>query len=172
MTERSENQKIKEARELLTKNGFVPILKSRFDQLLETERERDVLDQLVNNPQYGDFWEAAKSEAAHQHQRWYKTDHIKPANGWLWTLVYLAAKAFFTADQSPHAKFFAWDVCKGACEDAYRKVRERGGLETVRGARKKQYHRIITVAAAAFQWAKLGDYGSGPLWELNQVDEQ
>lgn len=85
--------------------------------------ERSIQERL-NTPELQDFLEAVKVEAAHQQQRWKDTDPIKEDPDWYWLIGWLGGKAL----TDPH---------------------EEGDP---RPKRDRQLHRIVTVAAAAYNW--------------------
>jgi hypothetical protein len=71
-----------------------------------------------------DFLEAVKIEAQHQRERWKETDPIKDDADWYWLIGWLGGKAL----TDPH--------------DA----------DDKRTAKERKLHRIITAAAAAYNW--------------------
>lgn len=78
----------------------------------------------INRPEVLDFLEAVKIEAAHQRERWKATDPIKDDADWYWLIGWLGGKAL----TDPH---------------------DAGDTRT---AKERKLHRIITVAAAAYNW--------------------
>jgi hypothetical protein len=95
------------------------------------------LSEQINTPEMDDFLEAVKLEAAHQRERWERTDPHKTDADWYWLIGWLGRKAV----TDPHD------------ENETRTLEER------------RLHRIITVAAAAYNWhqsAKARNRGSKP----------
>jgi hypothetical protein len=78
----------------------------------------------LDTPELLDFLEAMKIEAAHQQERWKGTDPLKDDPDWYWLIGWLGGKVI----TDPHEA------------DDQRSVQER------------KLHRIITVAAAAYNW--------------------
>ena len=135
----------------------VVVLRKEIDRLRkEVDRhkyENIRLDKLINTAQTHEYWEAAQMEAVHQHERWYRQDQEKAPVGWFWTVVYLAAKAYFSQVSLTHARFSAWQACQDAVNRAYEKVTVS---EQSYGANPgKTKHRIITIGAAAYHWFNL-----------------
>ena len=124
----------------------------RLQKQLDIERYENIrLQKLINTALTDKFWDSVQMEAVYQHERWYKEDSEKVPQGWLWTIVYLAAKAFFSQVNMAHARFTSWNICEDACNRAYFKV-----LNAEKGEEKIR-HRIITVAAATYHWFNLWD---------------
>lgn len=78
----------------------------------------------LETPEVVDFLEAVKIEAAHQQERWKDTDPIKEDPDWYWLIGWLGGKVL----TDPHE------------------------VDDRRSKRDRQLHRIITVAAAAYNW--------------------
>ena len=129
------------------------------DRIKYLEGEVKRLNDLINRPHIGDFFDATRIEIAHQQKLWYEHDKDKPISGWFWTVVYLAAKAYlgdqYRLRRLAHARFRAWDICQDAVNRAYDKVETKPYLSG-REAYDKIKHRIVTIAAAAFHWHDLG----------------
>jgi hypothetical protein len=69
------------------------LTKAEHETLLESARERDRLDALVNSPQTVEFLSAVAAEKAHQIERWGQAhDRGKSAENWFWLVGYLAGK--------------------------------------------------------------------------------
>ena len=123
--------------ELTTLVSCIPLktCKSRCDssrickehQRIKTEIEK-MMDQAVRErletPEMLDFLKAVKIEAEHQRDRWKKTDPEKSHADWYWLIGWLGGKAVM----DPH----------------------EAGDE--RSEKDRRLHRIITVAAAAYNW--------------------
>lgn len=80
--------------------------------------------EAINSPGVNDFVQAVKVEVAHQRERWKETDPLKTDADWYWLIGWLGGKAV----TDPH---------------------EKGDKRT---AKERKLHRIVTVAAAAFNW--------------------
>lgn len=93
--------------------------------------ERAIFGRL-NTPEMVDFLEAVKLEAAHQQERWEKTDKFKDEAEWYWLIGWLGGKAI----TDPHEK------------------------ADKRTAKERKQHRVITVAAAAYNWHRAIAEGS------------
>lgn len=84
----------------------------------------DAVEMKINTPEVLDFLEAVKIEAAHQRERWSDTDPHKTDADFYWLIGWLGGKAV----TDPH-----------------------DGNDS-RTADERRLHRIITVAAAAYNW--------------------
>lgn len=78
----------------------------------------------INTPEIEDFLTAVAIEAAHQRERWKETDPIKSEADWYWLIGWLGGKAVMDP-------------------------KDPGDTRT---PRERKLHRIITVAAAAYNW--------------------
>lgn len=88
------------------------------------KRIKDAVTKAINTPEVEDFLKAVALEAAHQLERWKATDPIKDDADWYWLIGWLGGKAL----TDPH--------------DA----------DDKRTPEERKKHRIITVAAAAYNW--------------------
>lgn len=105
------------------------------DLLEDFENEiDDAIRERLDTPEMLDFLRAVKVEAQHQRDRWKKTDPMKSDADWYWLIGYLGGKALM----DPHEP-----------ED------ERTSLD-------RRLHRIITVAAAAYNWHEAAKGGKNP----------
>lgn len=69
-------------------------LRALIDGLIRQRSEADRLAELINTPEFVDFVEAVKREAAHQRERWGEAhDRSKSAENWYWLVGFLAGKA-------------------------------------------------------------------------------
>lgn len=82
------------------------------------------VEKVLNTPEIMDFIEALKIEAAHQRERWKESDPIKSRADWYWLTGYLGGKALMDPREPDD---------------------QRTEIE-------RRLHRIITVAAAAYNW--------------------
>jgi hypothetical protein len=78
----------------------------------------------INTPEIEDFLKAVAVEAAHQRERWKSTDPVKDEADWYWLIGWLGGKVI----TDPHE------------------------ANDKRTQRQRKLHRIITVAAAAYNW--------------------
>lgn len=94
--------------------------------LLEDFREEieTAVQDRLDTPEMLDFIRAVKIEAEHQRGRWKSTDPMKSPADWFWLIGWLGGKAV----HDPHE----------ADDD--------------RTEKERRLHRIITVAAAAYNW--------------------
>lgn len=88
----------------------------------EACQERE--QEILNTPEIEDFLKAVKIEAAHQKERWQCTDPEKMDAEFFWLLGWLGGKAI----HDPHDP------------------------DDKRTPRERKLHRIIALAAAAFNW--------------------
>lgn len=84
----------------------------------------EAVAERLNIPEVIDFIEAIKIEAAHQQEKWKKTDPEKTDADWFWLIGWLGGKAVM---------------------DPHEPADDRMPIE-------RKLHRIITVAAAAYNW--------------------
>lgn len=91
---------------------------------MKTVQMRECCRKLINTPEIEDFLRAVKIEAAHQQEKWAETDPMKSDADFYWLIGWLGGKAV----TDPH---------------------EDGDERT---ARERLLHRIVTVAAAAYNW--------------------
>lgn len=83
-----------------------------------------LVESKINTPEVHHFLRAVAIEAAHQRERWKATDPIKDEADWYWLIGWLGGKAV-TDPHEPDDK---------------------------RTPQERKLHRIITVAAAAYNW--------------------
>lgn len=79
---------------------------------------------IINTPEIEDFLRAVKIEAAHQREKWAETDPMKSDADFYWLIGWLGGKAVTDAHEPDDS----------------------------RTERERRLHRIVTVAAAAYNW--------------------
>lgn len=94
--------------------------------LLEDFREgiKEAIHERLDTPEMLDFIQAVKVEAEHQRGKWTGTDPMKSHADWYWLIGWLGGKAV----TDPHES------------------------DDDRTEKERRLHRIITVAAAAYNW--------------------
>lgn len=119
---------------------MITLLQAEHEALLEIKAKYEALLAVINKPELIDFDKAVVLEAAHQVEKWGKSDREgKTPTDWYWLVGHLAGRALEHHKEAERlSKVF----------DMPKIVFERG----INHHREKATHHTITAAAALRNW--------------------